>query len=105
MRARDRQTAGAIRSALAALENAEAVPVGSEGSPMTMSEHVAGGTVGVGTGEMRRRVLSPDAERALVEREVAEIRLSAATNAEVGREERSAELVRAAETLEELLDS
>lgn len=103
MRARDRQTAGAMRSALAALDNAEAVPVTSHGTSVATSEHVAGAAVGLGVGEAPRRLLSPDDERALVEREVAELRSSSAALAEAGRHERSSELIRIAETLEEVL--
>jgi hypothetical protein len=104
MRDRDRQLAGGIRSALAALENAEAVPVDRDGGTTAASEHVAGGAVGVGSGEAPRRQLSDEEERGLVEREVAELRQSAATLAEAGQDERSAELTRIAETVEQLLD-
>jgi hypothetical protein len=103
MRARDRQTAEALRSVIAALENVEAVPTASHRSPVVMSEHVAGAAVGVGVGEASRLVLSPDDERALVAREVAELRSASATLAEAGRHERSAELAKAADTVEELL--
>lgn len=104
VRARDRQTVEALRSVIAALENAEAVPVASHGSPVAMSKHVAGAAVGVGAGEVPRRVLSREDERALVAREVAELRSSAATLAEAGRHERSEKLIRRAETVEELLN-
>jgi uncharacterized protein YqeY len=104
MRARDRQTAGAMRTVLAALENAESVTVASTGtSPAARSEHIAGAAIGVGAGEATRRVLSPEDERALVEREIAELRSSAAALAEAGRDERSAELVRLAHTAEDVL--
>lgn len=103
MRDKDRSTVGGLRSVLAALENAEAVHTVSPATQSTTSEHVAGGAVGVGAGEAPRRTLSPGEERALVEREVAELRLSAATLAVVGQDERSSELIRLAETVEELL--
>jgi hypothetical protein len=103
MRARDRQTATVLRNVLAALENAEAAPVAAHGTSAAMSEHVAGGTLGVGTGDVPRRLLSHDDERELLAREIAELRSSAATLAEVGRHERSAELARMAESVEELL--
>jgi len=48
--------------------------------------------------------LSREAERALVAREVAGLRSSAATLAEAGRHERSEKLIRRAETVEELLN-
>ena len=104
MRERDRQLVGGLRSVLAALENAEAVPVEQDGGTVATSEHVAGAAVGVGAGETRRRQLSQEEERGLVEREVAELRESAATLTEVGQDERSAELTRIAGTVEQLLD-
>jgi uncharacterized protein len=103
MRAHDRQTAGAMRSVLATLENAEAVPVTSPGTPVSTSEHVAGAVVGLGVGEVPRRLLSLDDERALVIREVAELRLSSAELAAAGQQQRSSELIRIAETVEEVL--
>jgi uncharacterized protein len=69
-----------------------------------MSEHVAGAVVGVGAGEAMRRVLSRDEERALVTREVDGLRSSAVRLAEAGLPERSAEQVRRAEIIRELLN-
>jgi hypothetical protein len=103
MRARDRQTAEAMRSVLSALDNAEAVPVTPPGS-VAMSEYVAGAPVGLGASEGPRRVLSSDEERALVAREVAELRSSAATLAGAGRFDRSSELVAMAAIVEAVLD-
>ena len=103
MRARDRQTAEAMRSVLSALDNAEAVPVTPPGS-VAMSEYVAGAPVGLGASEGPRRVLSSDEERALVAREVAELRSSAATLAGAGRYDRSSELVAMAAIVEAVLD-
>ena len=105
MRARDRQTAGAIRSVLAALENAEASPVASPQTTVATSEHVAGGVVGLGAGEGTRRLLSAGDERALVQREVAELRSASATCAAVDQHERAQELVQIAETVEGILNN
>lgn len=104
MRARDKRTAGAMRTVIAALENAEAVPLESTGTPVTSSEHIAGTGFGLGVGEASRRALSADEERALVAREVAELRLSSAALAKAGLHERSAEMLRMAETVEEVLE-
>ncbi len=104
MRERDRQLAGGLRSVLGALENAEAVPVDRDGGTAATSEHIAGASAGVGTGEAPRRTLSHDEERKLVEREIAELRQSAATLLEARQDERSAELTRIAETVERLLE-
>ena len=50
MKARDTPARNAIRSALAAIENAEAVAP-AEQSPLIAGEHVAGASVGVGATE------------------------------------------------------
>jgi hypothetical protein len=89
-----------MRTVIAALENAEAVGVPANAAPVAISEYVAGATAGLGAGEAPRRVLTPDAERALVEREVADLRSTAATLAAAGQHDRSAELLHAAHTLE-----
>ncbi len=104
MRARDRQTAGAMRSVLAALENAEAVPT-AHAAPAAASEHYAGAADGVGAGEAERRVLTVDDERVIVEREIAELRSSAEVFAAVGEHQRSSELTRLAGVVEELIEA
>ncbi len=105
MRARDRQTAGTIRSVLAALENAEALPVTQHGTMAATSEHIAGAAAGLGAAEAPRRTLSADDERALVEREVAELRSASATFATAGQQQRASELIQVAENLESILRS
>ncbi|MEU9477943.1 hypothetical protein [Streptomyces sp. NPDC048191] len=55
MRARDKVSVSALRSALAALDNAEAVPVGASELRGSALEQVP---VGVGTSEAARRELS-----------------------------------------------
>ena len=104
MRARDRQTGGTMRSIVAALENAEALPVRSPEATVATSEHVAGGTVGLGAGEAPRRLLSADDERAVVEREVAELRSASSTLAAAGQHQRASELTQLAECVEEVLE-
>ena len=103
LRARDRQTAGVIRSVLAALENAEAPPAASSGSGVATSEDVALSLVGLGAGEAPRRLLGADEERAVVMREVAELRSASATLVAAGQHERASELVHMAESVEDML--
>ncbi|WP_244929467.1 hypothetical protein [Nocardioides sp. W7] len=78
---RDRAGAAALRSAIAALENAEAVPVasGAAGPAEVSSEHVAGAAAGLGAAEAERRVLDDAEERAIVARERAELLDAAAS--------------------------
>lgn len=104
MRARDRRTVSAMRTVLAALENAEAVPEAPHAGPVASSEHVAGAATGPGAGDAPRRDLSSDDERLVVAREVAELRSSAAALGEAGQRERSAELALAADTVEAVLE-
>ena len=104
MRERDREIVAGMRNVIAALENAEAVSATTRGTTAAMTEHVAGGAVGLGAGEVSRRLLSADDERALVEGEVAELRASSAELAAAGQRERSAELVRVAEIVAGVLD-
>ncbi|GAA5021697.1 hypothetical protein GCM10023258_11300 [Terrabacter aeriphilus] len=69
MRARDREAVSVLRTAVAAIENAEAVPVGEAPVPATSGDG-AGAALGLGAGETRRRTLDDAAERSVVEAEV-----------------------------------
>lgn len=69
MRQRDRAAVSVLRTAVAAIENAEAVPV-DEGRTATTSSEVAGAAVGLGVTESERRRLDDDTERSLVRDEV-----------------------------------
>ena len=93
LRARDAVAVSALRSALAAVGNAEAVPVpdadGGDGAGGDAGggEHVAGARVGLGAAEVERRVLSEGDVVALVRAEADE-RLEAAAQVEaLGRPE------------------
>lgn len=106
MRERDRAVASAIRSALAALDNAEAVPVASVAGPADgASEHVATANVGVGSSDAPRRELSAAEEREVVSGEVAELRSAAQELAALGSTDRAKDLRRAAHLIAEALDS
>jgi hypothetical protein len=101
MRDRDRTLASALRSTLAALENAEAVDL-----PVTVtdaSEHVAGGAAGIGAGEAVRRELGPEMERAIVAAEVQDLRVEAGHQAAAGRTAERDATMRAAGQLEGLV--
>lgn len=77
IKARDRVAVAALRSALAAIDNAEATPVDGAVPPAAAGEHVAGALVGHGAGEAPRRELTDGEVRTIVEAEVRE-RVSAA---------------------------
>ena len=95
MRAKDAVAVAALRSALAALGNAEAVPVVVTSGPTTAThERIAGTAVGVGAAEVSRRVLSAEQQRAVVQAEVDE-RLIAADELDAGGQAERAVRLRA----------
>jgi hypothetical protein len=77
MRQRDREATAVLRSAIAAIENAEAVPVPATQAPpgtsSTTSARVSGSALGIGATEAERRVLDAATERAVVRAEVASL--------------------------------
>jgi hypothetical protein len=104
VREQDRPAVSALRSALAALDNAEAVQP-SEGFQPEVSQHVAGGVAGLGAAEVERRMLDVVSQRAIVRAEI-ESRLTAATTYEQhGQSARAAELRLGADVLLAVLDS
>ena len=104
VREHDRPAVSALRSAMAALDNAEAVQPG-EGFQPEVSQHVAGGVAGLGAAEVERQVLDAESQRAIVKAEI-ESRLTAATTYEQhGQSARAAELRLGADVLAAVLDS
>ena len=104
VREQDRPAVSALRSALAALDNAEAVQPG-EGFQPEVSQHVAGGVAGLGAAEVERQVLDAESQRAIVKAEI-ESRLTAAmTYEQHGQSARAAELRLGADVLAAVLDS
>lgn len=87
MKARDRVAVAALRSALAAIENAEAVEVGAPAGAFEASP------VGVGAAEVGRRVVSDADVVEIVRGEVAAREASARAYEAAGRGDR-AELLR-----------
>ena len=94
MRERDRDGVAALRSVLAGLDNAEAVPVQRPGQHAG-SEHVAGAAVG-GSTEAPRRELSDAEEVDLVRAHVEEMQAAAREYDALGAAERAAVLRRTA---------
>ena len=98
VRDRDRVAVAALREAIAALDNAEAILPDGE-LQAGSSEYVAGGVVGLGAAEAERRILDAGEQRAIV-RAVIEMRLTAAsTYDEHGQGARASELRSGAEIL------
>ncbi|GAB3500270.1 hypothetical protein [Nocardiopsis coralliicola] len=103
LKGRDRAAAAAIRSALAAIENAEAVPAADGGPAAAVSEHVAGAAVGVGAADTARRTLTAADERAVLTAEIAEHRSAADSYADSGHPETAARLRADADLLDTYL--
>ncbi|WP_016699048.1 GatB/YqeY domain-containing protein [Actinoalloteichus spitiensis] len=106
LKARDRVAIAALRSALAAIDNAGAVPLppstsgpGVAPGAAATSEHVAGTTAGPGSTEVDRRQLTVAEEREIVEDEARERREAAAAYEHGGRHEHAERLRAEAEVL------
>jgi uncharacterized protein len=98
LRARDAVAAAALRSALGALGNAEAVPAPA-GLAGTTSSHIAGAAAGPGAAEAQRRRLTAAQAAAVVQAEIDE-RLAAATQYDsAGHADRAARLRAEAQAL------
>ncbi len=98
MRSRDVRAASALRSALAAIDNAEAIPVSETRTTATTSPHFAGAAAGLGAAEAQRRSLTGRQICEVVEAEIAE-RVAAAANYEGGHPEQASRLRREAQVL------
>jgi uncharacterized protein YqeY len=102
LRGRDMTTAAAVRSALSAIGNAEAVsppPARPGGGPAAASPHVAGTVAGLGGAEAERRRLSPAQVAAIVQAEIDERRAAAAQYERAGHADRAARLAAEAQAL------
>src|SRR5690349_24508009 len=103
MRTRDSVAASALRSALAALDNAGAVPPAP--APAAASgPHFAGAVVGLGAAEVPRRGLAAGEAERIVRAEIAEREAAAAGYEGAGRGEQARRLRREARILASVLD-
>ncbi|MGW9310195.1 GatB/YqeY domain-containing protein [Saccharomonospora azurea] len=102
LKARDRVAIDALRSALGALDNAEAVPVDHAairgGEPS--SEHIAGAASGVGSTESRRRELTEAQVRSIVRQQVDERQEAATEYDRLGRTDHAERLRAEADVLD-----
>ncbi len=89
LKERDRDLVSALRSTLAALDNAEAVPVEEAGTGSLALEHTP---VGVGAREVARRELSDADVRRLVRAEIDDRRAAARVYERAGHPERAQRL-------------
>jgi uncharacterized protein len=100
-RARQAHALAAFRETLAAIDSAEAAD--SSSAPPTQHGVIAGGVVGLGAGEVPRRVLSPESVREIIDQEIKERREAASVYSALGRDEDASRLRQQVEVLAALL--
>jgi len=99
LKARDSVSVSALRSALAAIENAGAVDSSAHPLRAAESAHVAGAVSGLGTAEVQRRVLGEGEMERLVGAEAEERQSVAGDLERAGHHERAARLRAEADVL------
>ena len=99
LKARDMIAVSALRSALAAIDNASAVPAGPAPAAGAGGPHFAGSAVGLGAGEAARRLLSEAETAEIVRTEVAERQAAARAYEDRGHADRADRLRREAAVL------
>jgi len=103
LKARDKVAVSALRSALAAIGNAEAVPPGPARVRGAQSPHVAGAAAGAGAAEVARRDLSDYEIAEIVRGEIAERENAARDYQRSGHDERAARLRQEAQAIAALM--
>ncbi len=103
LRARDPVAVAALRSALAAIENAEAPASGTVPPSTAGSAHIAGSVAGLGATEVPRRRLSDADLQMIIATEVAERRAAAAEYERLDRPDRAHRLRSEVEVLRRYL--
>lgn len=103
LRARDTAAVAALRSALAAIGNAEAVPANPPNPPGPGAGPIAGAVIGLGAGDADRRVLSDDEVAGIVQAEIEERQAAAAQYRDGGHEARADQLQLEADVLTAVL--
>ena len=103
LKARDTIATSALRSALAAIDNAGAVPQVPAPAAGTGSPHVAGAVAGLGAGEAERRRFTEADVVAIVRAEVAEREAAARDYDRAGRADQAERLRREADVLTSVL--
>jgi len=99
LKARDEVVVAALRSAIAAIDNAEAVATTRQAGLPASSQHIAGATAGVGSSEVPRRVLGGEDMNAVVRAQVEERWEAAEQYESLGRHDRAERLRREAAVL------
>jgi uncharacterized protein YqeY len=104
MKARDAAAVAALRSALAAIDNAEAVEPAPGPPPAAGHADLAGTVAGLGAAEVERRHLQEAEVARIVQAEVADRRAAADAYERAGQAERAGRLRAEADVLSSHLD-
>ena len=99
LKGRDKIAVSALRSALAAIDNASAVPAGPAPAASTGGPHFAGAIAGLGAAEAERRYLGEAEIEEIVRTEVAERETAALAYEQAGHREQAERLRQAAAVL------
>lgn len=105
LKTRDTVAVSALRSALAAIDNAGAAPARPVPAAGASSAHVAGATVGIGAGEAERRRLTEADIEEIVRAEVAERQAAIQDYDRLGHADQAERLRREARILLSVIDS
>jgi uncharacterized protein len=105
LQARDTIAVSALRSALAAIGNAEAIPVRPAGRAGASSPHFAGSAAGLGAAEAKRRRLGEGEAEQIVRAEVAERQAAAGDYDRASHADRAERLRREASVLTSAMDA
>ena len=99
IKAQDKSAVAALRSALAAIDNAAAVPADATPGSAASSEHVAGTTAGLGTAEAERAELTAGQVEEIVQGEIDDRREAADHYRRAGQNDMANQLEREAGVL------
>jgi uncharacterized protein YqeY len=100
LKARDTAAVSALRSALSAISNAEAIEHGPAPAAMDGSPHIAGAVAGLGAGEVQRRHLTGAQVDQIVQAEITECHRAAREYDQAGHSDRADRLRRIAGVLQ-----
>jgi uncharacterized protein YqeY len=102
LKRRDAVSVNALRTAIAAIDNAEAADIEHRAAPAT-SAHIAGAVAGAGAGEAPRRTLTDDDLSRIIQEQISERRSAADAHAGLGRHDDATRLRHEADVLAEYL--
>jgi uncharacterized protein len=104
LKAQDKSAVAALRSALAAIANAETVPTEQPSRTEATSEHFAGTTAGLRAAEAERRDLPPERVEDIVRMEITDRTQAAESYRRAGHHDMADQLDREARVLSNVLD-